>query len=151
MKSYITFINEAKKDEEHIYFSLDGRKNENRCIAYMMEYNYSENRRNNIIQLIKSLVPKKIKFNNRKTNIRGEYTRSIEKERIIVDAYWVANNNSDMEKFVEKYNKDWKLYLVGTKKDYLVDLDVKIGYYEKKEIKRVYSIVDPYGEEDWNE
>jgi hypothetical protein len=62
----------------------------------------------------------------------------------------LRNYNYLNKKRIEKHNDEIRLIMTNKYGiDYIIkDLEKKIKY-NKKEIKRVYSSIDPYGEEDW--
>lgn len=137
-------VTEAKKADTKLV-TLTGQDfmgNNDQNISYLMQHNMTPENRKIIEDLInRNAAGKKVLFINRKYNEQGREINQ-RKERIIKGAYWKENP--------DKPNlwRRWELYLIGTKKDYLVNTSREMGYYT--DVFRQISDLDPYGEELWD-
>lgn len=139
-------ITEAKKLKGEYVSLVKTGQNEGSIYYYMRCNVDDEINRNNVIDLINDNISKKLVFTNKKDTT----PRNIKKERVINGAYWKKNSNlHDRQHLLPRrtYEK-WELYLIGTKKDYKVNILRDIGYY--REYRRTISPMDPYGEEIWD-
>jgi len=127
MINYLTFVNEAKKKENLELVSIDNRAD--LYSPYEIMNGFIDNRRKRRIvdYIFRNTKNKKVQFTNEKDG------KNIKKERIIMAAFWVGDD----------------LYFQGTKKAYKVNKYGKVGYYRVAPM-RVFSELDPYGEEDWD-
>lgn len=136
-------ITEAKKHDVKLV-TLTGEDflgNNSQNISYLMQHNMTPDNRDKIEELInRNAAGKKVLFINRKYRDGG--TQNLRKERIIKGAYWKENPDQ-----VNLWRR-WELYLIGTKKDYLVNTSREMGYYT--DVARTISPIDPYGEEIWD-
>lgn len=76
-------------------------------------------RRQYVIDLFRKTVGKKVYFYNYKNG------KNLKKERILTDVYWTNQDNLDEVRIY-----DWSLRIIGTKKEYYVNILRPIGYYE---------------------
>lgn len=130
-------VQETKKNENLKILNLRGIDDSfQTSILNLITFPKIERERDLIINLInRNVKGKKVLF----YNIRdGKNTK---KERICLGGYWGY----------DEYLNQWNFYIVGTKKDYLVDIRRPIGYYAEQEVKTeiLNAELDPYGEEDW--
>jgi len=131
-------IDEAKKSENLKLLNFRGMEDlfQSSIIDIMGGY-MRDNEREMVINLInRNVKGKKVVFYNTRD---GKNTK---KERICIGAFWMDNGEEIRDLF-----QRWDLYLVGTKKDYLVDKRRPIGYYDEQEIKPIIlnAELDPYG------
>ena len=128
-------INEIKKPEGYDLISIDGifREENALSIAELINHRYSVENRARISNYINGLKGKKIVFYNYKNG------KNLRKERIAEGCQWKNNFGA------------WEFWLKGTKKDYFVNLEKSIGYFDiAPKYNRTISPLDPYGEEIWD-
>lgn len=156
IKNYLTYceeINEAKVKEELPLLTLRGNDFETNAFEqtiYEIMGEMSDEKRRYIIGIINGIKGKKIVF----YNLKGK--TNLKKERISEGAYWKEDLDSELYYGKADWGWDrWKLMLIGTKKDYNVNLVKQIGYHGtpvKERIKPLKEInpYDPYDEEVWD-
>lgn len=133
--------NEAKKVKgEEILMPLMGNEFQlgvNHSIRDIMGGRMNEIGRNVVIDLLGKTRGKKVWFVNTKLG------KNLKKERISEGFYWMEDRENGW--------LGWSLMMIGTKKDYFVNVTRQIGYYtEGEKYKRTISPLDPYGEEVWD-
>lgn len=124
MIKYKDFINEVARSRELDKFKFVD-------LHPMINDHTMDTRRSFIDYINKNVLGKMILFYNQKDN------KNIKKERICNGAYWDQDANGN-----------WQLFIIGTKKDYAVNLLRPIGYYVEWTPSKNLEL-DPYGEEDW--
>ena len=125
-------VNEAVKKDRGDLYSIDKvLRAVPLSINDLMGHRDTEDKRNLILNYLNRLKGKKIVFYNHKEG------RNIKKERIMDDAHWA------------RVPGDYVLLITGTKKDYVVNRGLPIGFYMEGGPKRNICPLDPYGEEDW--
>lgn len=155
IKNYLTYckkINEAKVKEDLPLLTLRGHNFETsigQSVRDNMRGIMNADRRNEIQVLINNTKGKKVMF----YNLKGK--TNLKKERISEGGYWIEDQNADFYYGLDRSWDVWKLMLIGTKKDYNVNLIKPIGYYGnviKEPIKLILSVnpYDPYDEEIWD-